>query len=113
MDTLNPEKPIFLKNLEVYAKMLGLETVEDVLQVDDGPQKNLLNDVHSAIHPPTWSGDDEDRFITTQLQPWLEGLFRSSVPVTEYVKRVPLSGGELPIYRKSELAINILRGVAL
>ena len=107
------EKPIFLKNLEVYAKMLGLETVEDVLLVDDGPQKNLLNDVHSAVHPPTWSGDDEDRFITAQLQPWLEGLFRSSVPVTEYVKRVPLPGGQLPIYRKSELAIKILKGVAL
>ena len=113
MDASNPEKPVFLKNLEVYAKMLGLETVEDVLLVDDGPQKNLLNDVHSAIHPPTWSGDDDDRFITTQLQPWLEDLFRSSVPVTKYVKRVPLSSGQLPIYRKSELAIKILRGVAL
>ena len=113
VDASNPEKPVFLKNLEVYAKMLGLETVEDVLLVDDGPQKNLLNDVHSAIHPSTWSSDDEDRFITAQLQPWLEDLFRSSVPVTEYVKRVPLPGGQLPIYRKSELAINILRGVAL
>ena len=113
MDASNPEKPVFLKNLEVYAKMLGLETIEDVLLVDDGPQKNLLNDVHSAIHPPTWSGDDDDRFITAQLQPWLEGLFRSSVPVVEYVKRVPLPGGQLPIYRKSELAIKILRGVAL
>ena len=51
MDVLNPEKPIFLKNLKVYAKMLGLEIVKDVLLVDDGPQKNLLNDVHSAIHP--------------------------------------------------------------
>ena len=51
MDASNPEKPVFFKNLEVYAKMLGLETVEDVLLVDDGPQKNLLNNVHSAIHP--------------------------------------------------------------
>ena len=112
-DASNPEKLVFLKNLELYAKMLGLETVEDVLLVDDGPQKNLLNDVHSAFHPPTWSGDDEDRFITAQLQPWLEGLFRSSVPVTEYVKRVPLPSGQLPIYRMSKLAIKILRGVAL
>ena len=51
VDASNSEKPIFLKNLEVYAKMLGLETVEDVLLVEDGPQKNLLNDVHSAVHP--------------------------------------------------------------
>ena len=113
VDASNPEKPVLLKNLEVYAKMLGLETVEDVLLVDDGPQKNLLNDVHSAIHPPTWSSDDDDRFITAQLQPWLEGLFRSSVPVTEYMKWVPLPGGQLLVYRKSELAIKILRGVAL
>ena len=63
VDASNSEKPVFLKNLKVFAKLLGLETVEDVLLVDDGPQKNLLNDVHSAIHPPTWSGDDEDRFI--------------------------------------------------
>ena len=113
VDASNPEKPVFLKNLEVYAKMLGLETVEDVLLVDDGPQKNLLNDVHSAIHPLTWSDDDDDRFITAQFQPSLEDLFRSSVPITEYVKRVPLPGGQLPIYRKSELAIKILRGVVL
>ena len=113
VDASNSEKPIFLKNPKVYAKLLGLETVEDVLLVDDGPEKNLFNDVHSVVHPPTWSGDDEDRFITMQLQPWLEGLFRSSVPITEYVKRVLLSGGQLPIYRKLELAIKILRGVAL
>ena len=60
----NPEKPLFLKNLKVYAKLLGLETVEDVLLVDDGPEKNLLNDVHSTVHPLIWSGDDEDKFIT-------------------------------------------------
>ena len=69
VDASNPEKPVFLKNLKVYTKLLGLETVEDVLLVDNGPEKNLLNDVHSAIHLPTWFGDDEDRFITMQLQP--------------------------------------------
>ena len=89
VDASNPEKSVFLKSLKVYAMLLGLETVEDVLLVDDGPKKNLLNDVHSVVHPPIWSGDDEDRFITMQFQPWLEGLFRSSAPVTEYVKRVP------------------------
>ena len=90
VDASNPEKEIFLKNLNVFAKLLGLEIIEDVLLVDDSPQ-NILNDVHSVIHP--WSGDDGDRFITMQLQPWLEGLFRSSEVVIEYVKRVPLLGG--------------------
>ena len=81
--------------------------------MDDSPQKNLLNDVHSVVYPPTWSGDNEDRFITIQLQLWLEHLFRSSEAVTNYVKRVMLLGGHLPEDRKSNLAIKILRGVAL
>ena len=81
--------------------------------MDDGPKKNLLKDVYSAVHPPTWFNDDEDRFITMQLQPWLEDLFRSSVAVTDLVKLVPLPGGQLLIYRKFELAIKILRGVML
>ena len=37
MDASNLEKLVFLKNLKVYAKLLGLETVEGVLLVDDGP----------------------------------------------------------------------------
>jgi hypothetical protein len=113
VESSNPHKPFFLKNLNVFAKLLGLESVEDVLLVDDSPQKNLLNDVHSAVHPPTWSGDDGDRFITMHLQPWLEGLFRSSEVVTEYVKRAPLPGGQLPVDRMSDLAVQILRGVAV
>ena len=48
-----------------------------------------------------------------QLQPWLEDLFRSNVAIIDYVKQVLLPGGQLPIYRKSELVIKILRGVAL
>ena len=36
VDASNPEKPVFLKNLKVYTKMLGLEIVEDVLLVDNG-----------------------------------------------------------------------------
>ena len=113
MDASNLEKLVFLKNLNVFAKLLGLETVEDVLLVDNSPQKNLLNDVHSVVHPSTWTGDDEDRFITIQLQLWLEGLFRSSEVVTEYVKRVPLPGGQLPEDQKSNLAIKILNGIVL
>ena len=53
VESSNPHKPFFLKNLKVFADLMGLETVEDVLLVDDSPQKNLLNDVHSAVHPPT------------------------------------------------------------
>ena len=113
VDASNPEKPIFLKNLKVFAKLLGLETIEDVLLVDDGPKKNLLNDVHSAVHPPIWSGDDEDRFITMQLQLWLESLFRSSEVVTDYIKWFLLPDDQLLKDQKSNLAIKILRGIKL
>ena len=92
----------------MFAKLLGLETIENVLVVDDSPQKNLLNDIHSVVYSPTWFGDDEDRFITMQLQLWLEGLFRLSEVVTRYVKRAPLPGGQLPEDQKSNLAIKIL-----
>ena len=84
-----------MKNLNVFAKLLGLGTVEDVLLMDDSLQKNLLNDVYSTIHPPTWSDDDGNRFITMHLQTWLEALFRSTKVVTEYVKRALLLGGQL------------------
>ena len=113
MELSNLHKPFFLKNLSIFTKLLGLETVEDVLLVDDSSQKNLLNNVHSAVHPPTWFDDDMDRFITMHLQLWLEGLFRSNEVVTEYVKRAPFPGGQVPEDRMSDLAIKILRGVAL
>ena len=51
MESSNPHKPFFLKNLNIFAKFLGLETIEDILLVDDSPQKNLLNDVLSTVHP--------------------------------------------------------------
>ena len=95
------------------AKLLGLETVEDVLLVNDSPEKNLLNDVHSVVYLSTWSGDDRDMFITMHLQSWLEGLFRSSEIVKEYVKRASLPGGQVLEDRMSDLAVKILSGVAL
>ena len=49
----NPLKVCFLKNLSWFAKFLRLEAVEDVLLVDDSPQKNFLNDVYSSVLPPT------------------------------------------------------------
>ena len=67
IDSSYPSKLCFLKNLFQFAKLLRLEIVENVLLVDDSPQKNLLNDVHSIIHPLIWSSNDENRFITIQL----------------------------------------------
>jgi hypothetical protein len=110
VESSKPDKPFFLKDLRVFAKLLVLESVEEVLLVDDSPQKNLLNDPHNAVHPPTWSGDDNDRFLTMTLKPWLEGLFKSGEVVTDYVKRVPLPFGQLPMDRSSDLALKILRG---
>ncbi|KAG0572658.1 hypothetical protein KC19_VG114400 [Ceratodon purpureus] len=110
VESSKPDKPFCLKDLRVFAKLLVLESVEEVLLVDDSPQKNLLNDPHNAVHPPTWSGDGDDRFLTMTLKPWLEGLFRSGEAVPEYVKLALLPFGQFPMDRSSDLALKILRG---
>jgi hypothetical protein len=84
-DPKNHEKPIFLKNLDVYANIMKLQNTKDVLLVEDSSLKNLLSDSYSAIHPPSWHGKEEDSFLDVNLKPWLQGLFRSNVAVIEYV----------------------------
>ena len=86
VNSSNLYKLFILKNLSEVAKLLRLEIVEDVLLVDDSPQKNLFKDVHSVVHPSMWFGDDGDKFITMHLRPWLEGLFRSSEVKVIFIK---------------------------
>jgi hypothetical protein len=108
-DPKNPEKPIFLKNLDVYANIVKLQNNEDVLLVDNSPMKNLLNDSYSAVHPPSWHGEEEDNFLDVNLKPWLEGLFRSNVAVTKYVRCNPLPSGAYPEDKLDRLAFNVLK----
>ena len=112
VDSSNLDKPFFLKNLFEVAKLMRLETVEDVLLANDSPKENLLNDVHSVVHFVTWFGDNGDRFITMHLL-WLKGLFKSNEVVIEYMRQAWLLGGQLPEDQKSDLAIKILKDVLL
>jgi hypothetical protein len=34
-----------------------IQSVDDVLLVDNTPMKNLFNDSYSAVHPPSWYGE--------------------------------------------------------
>ena len=47
----------------------GLEHVDlaMTLLIDDSPEKNLLNNEFSAIHPLSWTGDLTDKFLMTTL----------------------------------------------
>jgi hypothetical protein len=108
-DPENLEKPIFLKNLDVYANIVKLQNTEDVLLVDDSPMKNLLNDSYNAVHLPSWHGEEEDSFLDVNLKPWLQGLFRSNVAITEYVRCNPLPGGSYPEDKLGRLAFNVLK----
>ena len=108
-DPKNPEKPIFLKNLDVYANIMKLQNIEDVLLVNDSSIKNLLNDSYSTIHPPSWHGKEENSFLDVNLKPWLQGLFWSNIAVIEYVQCNPLSSGAYPKEKLGRLAFNVLK----
>jgi hypothetical protein len=110
-DPDEPNKPIFLKDLTTLVEMGEVKSVQDVLLVDDSPVKNLLNDVNSAVHPTTWSGQVGDNFLPATLRPWLDGLFLSNEAVPDYVKANPLLGCQNPVDRLDSLGINILKGV--
>jgi hypothetical protein len=88
---------------------MKLQNTEDVLLVDDSPIKNLLNDSYSAVHPPSWHGEEEDTFLDVNLKPWFQGLFRSNVVVIEYVRCNPLPGGAYPKDKLGRLAFNVLK----
>ncbi len=108
----NPHKPYFLKDVQKVARQSGLGSTDYILLIDDSPEKNLLNSEFQAIHPSTWSGDVQDKFLNTVLKPWLEGLFSSAQVVPTYVEANPLPGGQSPIGKDSPLAQHILGGIA-
>jgi len=52
-DPTDPNKPIFLKDLTTLVEMDEVNSIENVLLVDDNLVKNLLNDVYSTVHLAT------------------------------------------------------------
>ena len=104
-------KKYMLKELKKVQS--GLEHVDlaMTLFIDDSPEKNLLNNEFSAIHPLSWTGDLTDKFLMTTLLPWLENMFSSNLYVPEYVRDNPLGGCLRPSgIRSTALANNIVLG---
>jgi hypothetical protein len=108
----NPKKPFFLKDLTKFCEFAKLDSIDNVLLVDDTPLKNLMNEAYSAVYPSSWNGDGNDTYLGKNLRPWLEGLLGSNEAVCVYVKANPLIGGSLPEEKFSSLALNILQGLS-
>ena len=105
-----PNKPFFLKDLLTFAIMAQLSSLDYILLIDDSPIKNLLNDKHSAVFPPTFLRDLKDSYLAEHLMPWLDGLFKSTEAMPKYIKNHALFGGQSPVDRMSSLGDLILNG---
>lgn len=88
-----PNKPVFLKDLTTFAHVASLSSFENILLIDDNPQKNLLNDLHNDVFPQSYRGELNDNYLQMQLMSWLNGLMLSNEVVPEYVRNNPLPGG--------------------
>jgi hypothetical protein len=98
--------------LTKFCEFAKLDSVDNVLLVDDTPLKNLMNEPYSIVHPSSWNGNGNDIYLKKNLRPRLEGLLRSNEAVCVYVKANPLIGGSLSEEKLSSLALNILRGLS-
>ena len=74
-------KPFSLRELATFANIAGLSSLDDILLIYDSPLKNLMNDSHSAVFPPTFRGDLNDSYLLDTLLPWLDGLFKPNKAV--------------------------------
>ena len=81
-----------LKDLQKVKEILKDIDLSLTLLIDDSPEKNLLNDEFSAIHPQTWTGDLNDKFLMNTMLPWLKNMFSSNLSVAEYVRNHFLAG---------------------
>lgn len=105
-----PEKPFFLKEIETFARLASLSSLENILLIDDSPEKNLRNDPHSAVFPEPYRGSKNDNYLRQHLMPWLDGLFCSNQAVQVYVEKNPLVGGQSPMDPLSREGFLILQG---
>lgn len=99
---------VFLKDLKTFASVVGLESIDDVLLIDDTPTKCLPNDPYNAIHLQTWSGAKGDTYLNDHLLPWLDSLFKSNEVVPVYVKNHLLIDSQDYIDPLSSEAFSIL-----
>ena len=107
----NVKKKYMLKDLQKVREILKDVDLSLTLFIDDSPEKNLLNDEFSAIHPQTWTHDLNDKFLMNTMLPWLANVFSSNLSMAKYVHNHPLAGCPDPIeFRSIALAQNIIIG---
>lgn len=69
------------------------------------------NDTHNAVHPESWSGDDNDNFLNGHLRPGLDNLLKSNEAVLVSIKANPLLACQSPTDKLSREGFQILKGV--
>ncbi|KAL2642669.1 hypothetical protein R1flu_010256 [Riccia fluitans] len=65
-------------------------STQDVLMIDDSPEKGMTNSPYSALYPPTFTplvtSPDDDTYLSSKLLPWLKGWGNSVQVTRDYVE---------------------------
>ncbi|KAL2631543.1 hypothetical protein R1flu_016229 [Riccia fluitans] len=65
-------------------------STQDVLMIDDSPEKGMTNFPYSALYPPTFTplvtSPDDDTYLNSKLLPWLKGWGKSVKVTQDYVQ---------------------------
>ena len=72
----NSEKKIFLKTLgnALFGKEDGKYTLDSTILIDDSLEKSILNYRGNSIFLNSWTMDENDSYLNSELQPWLQTL---------------------------------------
>ncbi|KAL2651778.1 hypothetical protein R1flu_019906 [Riccia fluitans] len=80
--------PILLKDFATL-EFWNIST-QDVLMIDDSPEKGMTNSPYSALYPPTFTplvtSPDDDTYLSSKLLPWLKGWGNSVQVTRDYVE---------------------------
>jgi hypothetical protein len=76
------DKSIFLKtmNAHLFLGEASRYKKKNTILINDSPEKNILNDVANAVFLKSWKytmrNSASDAYLTTDLGPWLERLYK-------------------------------------
>ena len=70
----NSEKKFFLKTLEnaLFGKGDRRYMLDYSLLIDDNPKKSILNHIGNALFLESWTIDENDFYLNSELKPWLQ-----------------------------------------
>ena len=72
----NSEKKIFLKTLgnALFGKIYGNYTIDNTILIDNSPEKSILNYIGNVVFLDSWTVDENDSYLNSELQPCLRTL---------------------------------------